>query len=156
MLKVDCCSAHVFCRDCAEHTLRVNPTCPLCRQPVEIAHLIDPPTQTQSNQAPENPTSSNTSAKISALLESLSNTQGKSLVFSQFTSFMDLIGTQLDLNGVKFVRLDGKNSVAQRRSAVSAFQNDPSVSVFLISLKAGGTGLNLTAASRVFLMDPWW
>ena len=78
----------------------------------------------------------------------------KSLVFSQWTSFLDKIETQMNDRGFKFVRLDG--STRNRGEVVQQFQTDPETSIFLASLKAGGTGLNLTAADHVFLMDPWW
>lgn len=54
------------------------------------------------------------------------------------------------------VKLDGSMSVAQRDAVIGAFRSDPTITVFLISLKAGGVALNLTPASRIFLMDPWW
>lgn len=97
------------------------------------------------------------SSKLAVLIERLGELKqegAKSLVFSQFTGHLDLVEAELVREGIGFVRLDGKTrSRAQR---VHAFQNDASVSVFLISLKAGGTGLNLTAAEYVFLLDPWW
>jgi len=77
-------------------------------------------------------------------------------VFSQWTSMLDLIQISFCDYGVKWVRLDGKMSQIQRTEFISLFENDPTITVFLISIKAGGVGLNLTAASHVFLMDPWW
>jgi SNF2 family DNA or RNA helicase len=76
------------------------------------------------------------------------------LVFSQFTSMLDLIERTLEADGTVFCRLDG--STKDRGAVVEKFQSDPSVSVFLISLKAGGVGLNLTAADTVIHFDPWW
>ena len=78
----------------------------------------------------------------------------KVLVFSQFTSLLSLIRGQFDAAGINYEYLDGKTN--DRQSPVTRFQNDKSVSAFLISLKAGGHGLNLTAADYVYLMDPWW
>jgi SNF2 family DNA or RNA helicase len=78
----------------------------------------------------------------------------KTLVFSQFTSFLAILRTRLDGNGVAYEYLDGRTRDRQPR--VERFQNDPSCRLFLISLKAGGLGLNLTAAEYVFLLDPWW
>jgi DNA repair protein RAD16 len=101
------------------------------------------------------------STKIEALLEELARAQAeepgcKSIVFSQFTSMLDLIEHRLSHAGVRCVKLDGRMSVTARDRIISAFDEDPSILVFLISLKAGGVALNLTAASRTFLMDPWW
>ncbi|MFO7569235.1 MAG: C-terminal helicase domain-containing protein, partial [Smithellaceae bacterium] len=77
----------------------------------------------------------------------------KSLVFSQFTSFLSIIRKQLDLQGVRYLYLDGKTK--NREELVQSFQEDD-MPLFLISLRAGGLGLNLTAAEYVYLMDPWW
>ena len=78
----------------------------------------------------------------------------KVLVFSQFTSFLSLVKQQFDDEGINYEYLDGKSS--NRAASVKRFQEDESVSAFLISIKAGGHGLNLTAADYVFLLDPWW
>ncbi len=78
----------------------------------------------------------------------------KALVFSQFTSFLALLRKRLDKRKIAYEYLDGKTR--DRQSCVSRFQEDPKISLFLISLKAGGLGLNLTAADYVFLLDPWW
>ncbi|KAE8310762.1 SNF2 family N-terminal domain-containing protein [Aspergillus transmontanensis] len=138
--------------------------------------------------------SAHTSAKIHSLINHLhrvpSNT--KSVVFSQFTSFLDLIAPQLDKAGITYVRLDGTMAQKARAEVLSQFNKtetfdqeeiedaereedinspftrkplptrnghasaSPSPRVLLISLRAGGVGLNLTAASNVFMMDPWW
>ncbi len=78
----------------------------------------------------------------------------KSLVFSQYVKHLTLVRKQLDEEGIKYCYLDG--STRNRQELVDQFQQDPDVRVFLISLKAGGVGLNLTAAEYVFLLDPWW
>lgn len=69
---------------------------------------------------------------------------------------LDLIGACLDADGVGWVRLDGTMSRAGRQAAVASFRRDPTVSVFLLSLKCAGVGLNLTAANHCFMMDTWW
>lgn len=74
----------------------------------------------------------------------------------EFTKYLDLLGTSLDSAGHTYVRLDGTMSSAKRRDSLTTFARDPSVTVFLISLQAGGVGLNLTSANHVILMDPWW
>ena len=80
----------------------------------------------------------------------------KSLVISQFTSMLNIMQTPLTAEGFNFVRLDGKMSHRRRAEVIEEFNNHSagSPTVFLLSLKAGGVGLNLTAASRVFLLDP--
>lgn len=78
----------------------------------------------------------------------------KALVFSQFTSFLAIVRARLDGAGISYTYLDGRTR--KREKVVDCFQNDPQCRLFLISLKAGGHGLNLTAADYVFLLDPWW
>ncbi len=97
------------------------------------------------------------SAKLDALVPSLREIVDgghKALVFSQFTSFLDLVEPKLIEEGLIFERLDG--STVDRERRVTRFRDDPACGVFLISLKAGGLGLNLVEADYVFLLDPWW
>ncbi|HEY3451259.1 MAG TPA: DEAD/DEAH box helicase [Myxococcales bacterium] len=97
------------------------------------------------------------SAKVDQLLELLDEAASdghKALVFSQWTSLLDLIEPKLEAAKLPFVRLDG--STLDRAGVVARFQADDGPPVMLVSLKAGGAGLNLTAADHVFLVDPWW
>ena len=97
------------------------------------------------------------SSKIERLLEALEEAAEdghKALVFSQWTGLLDLVEPHLRNSNIRFTRLDG--STRDRASVVNAFQDDNGPPVMLVSLKAGGTGLNLTAADHVFLLDPWW
>ena len=87
-------------------------------------------------------------------LEELREEGHKALVFSQFTSLLAIVRSRLDDAGVRYEYLDG--ATRDREAHVERFQNDPECGLFLISLKAGGLGLNLTAAEYVFLLDPWW
>nr|MCU0253871.1 DEAD/DEAH box helicase [Acidobacteriota bacterium] len=99
------------------------------------------------------------SAKLELLLprlEELREEGHKALVFSQFTSLLDLLRRPLDEAAVPYAYLDGQTPAARRRAEVQRFQEDPACPLFLISLKAGGLGLNLTAAEYVYLLDPWW
>lgn len=96
-------------------------------------------------------------SKIATLLEQLDElvAEGhKVLIFSQFTSLLALVKPHLEKRGVSYEYLDGQTR--NRQECVDRFQNDESIKLFLISLKAGGVGLNLTAADYVFLLDPWW
>ncbi|WNG28965.1 DEAD/DEAH box helicase [Cystobacter fuscus] len=98
-----------------------------------------------------------TSSKVEALIEALGTAVAdghKALVFSQWTSMLDLIEPALREAGIGFIRLDG--STANRGGVAERFQDPEGPPVMLISLKAGATGLNLTAADHVFLVDPWW
>lgn len=97
------------------------------------------------------------SGKMEALMQDLENAieeNDKVLVYSQFTSMLGLIAKEVQAKKWNHVYLDG--STKDREKVVNLFQNDPNIHLFLISLKAGGTGLNLTAADHVFIVDPWW
>ncbi|MGQ0816123.1 MAG: DEAD/DEAH box helicase [Gemmatimonadota bacterium] len=97
------------------------------------------------------------SAKLDVLLEQVEEViaEGhKALVFSQFTSFLALVRQRLDARGVRYEYLDGRTR--DRQARVDRFQSDDACPLFLISLRAGGQGLNLTAADYVFVLDPWW
>ena len=97
------------------------------------------------------------SSKVNLLLETLDSVVAeghKALVFSQWTSLLDRCEPGLESAGIPFIRLDG--ATRNRRAVVEEFQRDSGPPVLLISLKAGGTGLNLTAADHVLLLDPWW
>jgi superfamily II DNA or RNA helicase len=97
------------------------------------------------------------SAKIDTLLAQLEQVldEGhKALVFSQFTSLLAIVRRRLDGAGIPYAYLDGRTR--DRQARVEEFQNNPDLKLFLISLKAGGLGLNLHAAEYVYLLDPWW
>jgi hypothetical protein len=98
------------------------------------------------------------SSKLEAfmdLVEELLESDHRALVFSQFVDHLALLRAALDARGVTYQYLDGSTSVRKRAAAVKAFQAGEG-ELFLISLKAGGTGLNLTAADYIIHMDPWW
>ena len=93
--------------------------------------------------------------RFGELLDELLENNHKALVFSQFVKYLSIIREYLDQRGIKYQYLDGSTPASQRKKRVDAFQNGEG-ELFLISLKAGGSGLNLTAADYVIHMDPWW
>jgi len=100
---------------------------------------------------------SESSAKIDTLLAQLDQVleeNHKVLVFSQFTSLLAILRDRLDAAKISYAYLDGRTR--DRQARVEQFQTDANVKLFLISLKAGGLGLNLHAAEYVYLLDPWW
>ncbi|MBI5548362.1 MAG: DEAD/DEAH box helicase [Deltaproteobacteria bacterium] len=107
--------------------------------------LLDPASKVPSSKLKE----------LLALVDELRENGHKALIFSQFTSHLALVREALDGAGVRYQYLDGSTPEADRRKRVDAFQAGES-DLFLISLKAGGTGLNLTAADFVIHLDPWW
>lgn len=158
---------HSACKSCwidyIEHEKSANklPLCVTCRAPINSRDLFlvhrDPPPSTDITLRRINTTSTN-STKIQALISHLTSLPPtiKSCVFSQFTSFLDLISAALTRHSIPFVRFDGTMSQPARRAVIDSFRSHSGGMVLLISLRAGGVGLNLTQASRVYLMDPWW
>ncbi|HRI26050.1 MAG TPA: DEAD/DEAH box helicase [Ferruginibacter sp.] len=100
----------------------------------------------------------NHSIKLDELAREIEENIGdhKALIFSQFLGMLSLIKKKLVDDGIQFEYFDGSTSAADREKAIQNFQNNDECRVFLISLKAGGVGLNLTAADYVYIVDPWW
>lgn len=101
------------------------------------------------------------SAKTEKAMEILQTIQSrqlneKTIIFSQFTSLLDLLEVPINRRGWRYVRFDGTMNISDRNAAVAAFTDDPDVKIMLVSLKAGNAGLNLVAASHVILFDPFW
>lgn len=98
------------------------------------------------------------SIKLKEIIREIDENSGnhKILIFSQFLGMLQLIKEQLHKKNIKHLYLDGATPAKDRQGLVDEFQNDPDTKAFLISLKAGGVGLNLTAADYVYIVDPWW
>lgn len=94
--------------------------------------------------------------EVKRLLQEIIAEGSKVLIFSQFVGMLQIMKNDFVKEKIRFQYLDGSTPPKERQKAVEVFQNNPNESVFLISLKAGGTGLNLTAADYVFIIDPWW
>ncbi|KAL8808364.1 MAG: hypothetical protein Q9182_000184 [Xanthomendoza sp. 2 TL-2023] len=163
---------HEFCRNCAKDYVRSfeqdsSPDCPRCHIPLAID--FDQPDIEQDEDHVKKSSIINrikmedwtSSTKIEMLVYDLYKLRSpkqthKSIVFSQFTSMLQLVEWRLRRAGFNTVMLDGSMSPAQRQKSIEYFMNNTHVEVFLVSLKAGGVALNLTEASRVFIIDPWW
>ncbi|KAK3339998.1 RAD5-like protein [Lasiosphaeria hispida] len=168
---------HSACKNCLLDYIKHQtdrhevPRCFQCREPISSRDLFkvvrhdDDPDVATSEKGPrislERLGASGSSAKVVALIKHLrdlrrDNPTIKSVVFSQFTSFLSLIEPALARANMHFVRLDGSISQKARAAVLEEFKESKKFTVLLISLKAGGVGLNLTSAKRVFMMDPWW
>ncbi|TXT13317.1 hypothetical protein VHUM_00684 [Vanrija humicola] len=166
---------HVFDRECIRQYLEVTqlrghrPECPVCHIEISIdleqeAMDLGEETGKRANQgilSRLNVENWRSSSKLEALVEELEKLRRKdcttkSLVFSQFVSFLDLIAFRLQRAGFNICRLEGGMTPQQRDATIQHFMKNTQVTVFLISLKAGGVALNLTEASMVFMMDSWW
>ncbi|KAK1278761.1 hypothetical protein QJS04_geneDACA003609 [Acorus gramineus] len=155
------CCAHIFCQACILRTLKqLNPRCPICRRPLSQSDLFTaPPSNPPDTEIPSSYSNRPISSKISALLKLLSkeNPSTKSVVFSQFQKMLLLLEEPLKAAGFNVLRLDGSMTMKKRTDVIKEFMNtSDSTTVLLASLKASGAGINLTAASRVYLVDPWW
>ncbi|EOA19963.1 hypothetical protein CARUB_v10000214mg [Capsella rubella] len=158
--------AHIFCRACILQTLqRSKPLCPLCRGSLTQSDLYNapPPPPDSTNTDGGDTTSSTKSSKVSALLSLLmqsrqENPNTKSVVFSQFRKMLLLLEIPLKAAGFTILRLDGSMTVKKRTQVIGEFGNPEFTGpvVLLASLKASGAGINLTAASRVYMFEPWW
>ncbi|KAI3693065.1 hypothetical protein L6452_32893 [Arctium lappa] len=153
--------AHRMCRECLLSSWRspVSGLCPICRQILRKTDLITCPSESKFRVDIEK--NWKESSKVSKLLECLESIRRrgcgeKSIVFSQWTSFLDLLEIPLKRRKIGFLRFDGSLSQKNREKTLKEFSETTDKMVLLMSLKAGGVGLNLTAASNVFLMDPWW
>lgn len=164
---------HEFCRSCVKSYLTScektgsDAECPRCHLGLSIdleqPELVQDSSEVKKNSIINriNMAQWTSSSKIEALLYELhllrsKNSSCKSIIFSSFTTMLQLIEWRLRRAGITTVMLDGSMTPAQRQASISAFMTDPSIECFLVSLKAGGVALNLTEASRVFLVDPWW
>ncbi len=118
-----------------------------------LRQICDSPALLNSNEITDTQ-----SVKIKELMQHILHKTGrhKILVFSQFVKMLGLIRDELIKKNIGFEYLDGQNSSVQREQSVKNFQEDENLRVFLISIKAGGMGLNLTAADYVYIVDPWW
>ncbi|KAI9770043.1 MAG: DNA repair protein rad16 [Candelina submexicana] len=164
---------HEFCRRCVKDFIYSSegtggePDCPRCHIPLSID--LDQPDIEQDEDTVKKSSIINrikmedwtSSTKIEMLVYDLYKLRSKkathkSIVFSQFTSMLQLVEWRLRRAGFNTVMLDGSMSPAQRQRSIEHFMKNTDVEVFLVSLKAGGVALNLTEASRVFIIDPWW
>lgn len=162
--------AHIFCLNCIERVVETQHKCPMCRAELdsvasttvrparEISALAVPLTQAQI--ADKTSLEKNTSTKIEALLDILKassqDASNKTIVFSQWTSFLDILQPHLAAHDLKFTRIDGSMPATARDTALKTFDSDPSTTVMLASLAVCSVGLNLVVANQVIMADSWW
>lgn len=153
--------AHAYCRDCVEQVIERQHKCPLCRADIEDSSTLVSPA-VDMGESPDTVVAdpNNPSSKIEALMKVLT-AQGqapgtKTVVFSQWTSFLDLVEPHLEQRGIKFVRIDGKMPSVKRDNSINVFSSEPSCTVLLASLSVCSVGLNLVAANQAILADSWW
>ena len=153
--------AHSFCRGCIEQVIERQHKCPLCRAEITDNSLLVSPAvvlgeDAQTVTADPNAPSSKIDALMKVLTASGQAPGTKTVVFSQWTSFLDLVEPHLALHGIKFVRIDGKMQSVKRDNSIEVFTHDPVCTVLLASLSVCSVGLNLVAANQAILADSWW
>ena len=154
--------AHTFCRECIERVVQTQQKCPMCRAALANSEqLVEPAANFgEGDEIDPDIDPETTSSKIEALIKVLkasgTDSDVKTVVFSQWTSFLDLVQTQLLRNGLSFTRLDGKMTSTRRDAAIESLNTDASCKIMLASLSVCSVGLNLVAANQVILADSWW
>jgi SWI/SNF-related matrix-associated actin-dependent regulator of chromatin subfamily A3 len=151
---------HVFGLECIERVITEQHKCPLCRAALkDIDQLVHPAKEKELDEDSDidvDTQSSKTEALMSILQASRRDPKSKVVIFSQWTSFLNIIQHQLNTAGYKHTRLDGSMSAARRDAAISALDTDPECRILLASLAVCSVGLNLVAADTVILADSWW
>ncbi|KAI3336969.1 DNA repair protein RAD5 [Xylariaceae sp. AK1471] len=166
---------HSACKTCLldymkHHTDRhETPRCFNCRKPLNSRDLFEVVRHDDDNTTFQSSLKislqrlgvNESSSKVMSLMKHLrelrrEHPRMKSVVFSQFTSFLSLIEPALNKANMRFLRLDGTINQKSRAAILKEFAESDKFTIFLISLRAGGVGLNLTQAKRVYMMDPWW
>ncbi|KAI1146148.1 SNF2 family N-terminal domain-containing protein [Nemania diffusa] len=151
---------HRFGRNCIVDALKRQKRCPMCRHELTVDHLLEPRPVELENLIGAEVDPDRRSSKtdqLEALVEKhLQDPKSKVVIFSQWTSFLDIIEALLVEKNVKCARLEGKMNIKKRDEAVEKLNRDPETRVMLASLHAAGVGVNLTAADTVILTDCWW
>jgi SWI/SNF-related matrix-associated actin-dependent regulator of chromatin subfamily A3 len=151
---------HVFGGECIERTIELQHKCPMCRaELVDKDCLVHPAVEEKATEDEEvdiETKSSKTEALMSILAASRRDPKSKVVIFSQWTSFLNIIQHQLNEGGMKFARIDGTMSATARDASMTALESDPDTRILLASLSVCSVGLNLVAADTVILADSWW
>lgn len=154
---------HIFCKKCICHHLQqkvTEQTCPNCRRPISFPDLFSAPPESSDPENPEK-LSRTIPSKVSALIKLLKesrvvNSISKSVVFSLFDKMLALMEEPLEDAGFNTLRLDASTDEIRQAEIIKEFGSAGADTVLLASLKTSGTGINLTAASKVYLLEPWW
>ncbi|KAJ8599374.1 hypothetical protein CTAYLR_007041 [Chrysophaeum taylorii] len=160
------CGHTVACAECVEELRQRDYACPMCRAPIRSVRSIDKvgggsrlgrASILQKVDLAKWHTSTKVEAVHSAVVEARRNDpDAKAIVFSQYRTCLDIVEWRLRLGGLRVVKLMGDMPTLERKAVLERFKTDPSIAVILLSLKAGGEGLNLQEATHVYLLEPWW
>ena len=158
--------AHVFGNECIERVIDAQHRCPMCRaEPLEINSIVFPKAELAGESAfsagPTDIDPESSSSKVEAMFKILRSTEKrksgtKTVIFSQWTCFLDIVQAKLETEKLIFTRIDGTMHGTARDVAMAALQDDPECRIMLASLAVCSVGLNLVAANQVILADSWW
>lgn len=151
---------HVFGQECIERTIELQKKCPMCRAELtDNDSLVKPAVEEKADEDSDldvETKSSKTEALMSILTASRRDPKSKVVIFSQWTSFLNIIQHQLTEAGMKYARIDGSMPAQVRDASMTALESDPDTRILLASLSVCSVGLNLIAADTVILADSWW
>lgn len=156
---------HVFCHGCISKVITLQGKCPMCRNKLDDGSLVEPAPEGGGGRGDGEDVdpdfdattkSSKTEALVQILQATLKDAESKVVVFSQWTSFLDIIQAQVVEAGFGFTRIDGSMRADRRDAAISALDSDPGTRIMLASLGVCSVGLNLVSADTVVLADSWW
>ena len=155
--------SHAFGQECIAKVIETQHKCPMCRRALLDVEstLVYPANEHGDEAADDEMDLTQSSSKLDALMKILAATKGngkgeKTVVFSQWTRFLDIVQARLDREGYTYCRLDGTMNVAQRDSALHSLERKPECTIMLASLGVCAVGLNLVAANQIVLLDSWW
>lgn len=153
--------AHVFCHDCITQAIDSQHRCPLCRADISSASVLISPAPDPESPPPLQVDPAAPSSKTLAILSHLVTTARtspplKTVIFSQWTSYLDILEPSLAQAGIGYTRLDGRLTPLARDTAIDTLATNSKCTVLLASLSACSVGVTLTAASQVILADSWW
>ena len=155
--------AHIFGNECISRVIETQHKCPMCRAQLEDENCLVQPAvglgETTEEIQYDIDTSSSKVEALVGILKASSKKSGpktKTVVFSQWTKFLDIVQKQLDSHGFQYTRIDGTMNASQRDEALVSLDKDPDCTVMLASLSVCAVGLNLVAANQVILADSWW
>jgi SWI/SNF-related matrix-associated actin-dependent regulator of chromatin subfamily A3 len=151
---------HSFGFDCIKKVIEMQHKCPFCRRDLKDETVIVEPANECGDESKDDEMDlTASSSKLEALMSILNATKVKSektVIFSQWTKFLDIVEHRLSLEGYKFCRIDGTMPSHKRDAALQAFESDDKTTVMLASLGVCAVGLNLTSANQIILSDSWW
>ena len=160
------CGHVCACASCVDQLKKRDFSCPVCREPIKrVARVNSEGKGSRLGRASIlqkiDLRKWRTSTKVEACFNAIDSDRKadpavKSIIFSQYRTMLDLMEWRLRLGGQRVVKLTGDMPLAERKSVLARFKSDSSIAAILLSLKAGGEGLNLQEASRVYLLEPWW